>query len=58
VLTFLIVALVMFMIVKAYNRMTGLKAATTRDCPFCLTTVPLAATRCSACTAQLEGATS
>lgn len=58
VLTFVIVAFVMFMIVRAYNRMTGPKAATTRDCPFCLTPVPLAATRCSACTAQLEGAAS
>jgi len=58
VLTFVIVALIMFMIVRAYNRMTGPKAATTRDCPFCLTPVPLAATRCSACTAQLEGTAS
>jgi large conductance mechanosensitive channel len=57
-LTFVVVALVMFMIVKAYNRMTGPKVATTKDCPFCLTAVPLAATRCSACTSQLESAAS
>ena len=57
-LTFVVVALVMFMIVKAYNRLTGPKAATTKDCPFCLTAVPLAATRCSACTSQLGNAVS
>jgi len=28
--------------------------ATTKDCPFCLTAVPLAATRCPACTSALE----
>jgi large conductance mechanosensitive channel len=58
VLTFVIVAFVMFMIVRAYNRMTGPKAAATKACPFCLTALPLAATRCSACTSQLEGAAS
>src|SRR4029450_4044082 len=35
VITFLIVGFVMFLIVKAYNRMTGPKAATTRSCPVC-----------------------
>ncbi len=55
-LTFVVVAIVMFMIVKAYNRMTRSKAATTKECLFCLTTVPLAASRCPACTSQLEGA--
>jgi large conductance mechanosensitive channel len=54
-LTFVVVAFVMFMVVKAYNRISGPKAATTKDCPFCMTAVPLAATRCSACTSQLEG---
>lgn len=52
---FLIVAFVIFLIVKAVNR---LKAApppppNTKDCPRCLTAIPLAATRCSACCADL-----
>ena len=34
VITFLIVGFVMFLIVKAYNRMSGTKAATTTSCPF------------------------
>jgi large conductance mechanosensitive channel len=57
ILTFLLVAVVMFLVVKAYNRIADPKAATTRDCPFCLTAVPLAASRCSACTSQLETTT-
>ena len=52
---FLIIALVVFLIVKAINR---LKAdppppANTKDCPLCLTAIPLAAKRCSACCADI-----
>jgi large conductance mechanosensitive channel len=52
---FLIIALVIFLIVKAINR---LKAdppppANTKDCPLCLTAIPLAAKRCSACCADI-----
>ncbi len=56
-LTFVIVAFVMFLIVKAYNRAVGPKAANTKECPFCLTEVPLGASRCAACTSELDGAT-
>ncbi|MCI0635014.1 MAG: large conductance mechanosensitive channel protein MscL [Actinobacteria bacterium] len=56
VITFLIVAFVMFLVVKAYNRMTGPKAATTKGCPFCKTDIAIDATRCANCTSQLEGA--
>ena len=55
-ITFLIVAFVMFLIVKAYNRVTQPEAATTRSCPFCQTVIALEATRCPNCTSQLEGA--
>jgi large conductance mechanosensitive channel len=55
IVTFLIIGLVVFLVVKAVNR---LKAApppppNTKDCPRCLTAIPLAATRCSACCADL-----
>ena len=56
VLTFLIVAFVMFLVVKAYNRIAGPKDATTRPCPYCKTDIALDATRCPNCTSQLEGA--
>jgi len=54
VLNFLIVALVLFLIVKAVNRFRKAEEATHRDCPFCLTSVPLSATRCPACTSDLK----
>jgi large conductance mechanosensitive channel len=59
---FLIIAFVIFMIVRYYNRLLNRfqKPAavdpTTKDCPYCLTSIPLKATRCPACTSQL-GAT-
>jgi large conductance mechanosensitive channel len=55
-ITFLIVAIVMFLIVKAYNRLTKPKAATTKSCPFCVTDIAIEATRCPNCTSQLEAA--
>jgi large conductance mechanosensitive channel len=56
VVTFVIVAFVVFMIVKSINRLKREEAATTRDCPRCLSAIPVAATRCSACCADLEAA--
>jgi large conductance mechanosensitive channel len=55
VVTFLIIAFVIFLIVKAVNR---LRAAppNTKDCPYCLTAIPLNATRCSACTSEVAAA--
>ena len=56
VVMFLIVAFVIFLIVKAVNRRKREEpaAATTKDCPHCLSAVPLAATRCSGCTSELQ----
>jgi len=58
VINFLIIALVVFLIVRAYQRMEKpreVPAATTKDCPFCATAIPVAATRCPHCTSQLTG---
>ncbi|MDT7541241.1 MAG: large conductance mechanosensitive channel [Acidobacteriota bacterium] len=58
VINFLIVAFVIFLVVKAYNRSKSKQAAdtgpTTKDCPLCLTSIPLKAARCSACCADLQ----
>lgn len=59
VVTFLIVAWVVFLIVKSVNRLRAEPPPppNTVDCPYCLTAIPVGATRCSACTSQLpEGA--
>ena len=55
VITFLIVAIVLFFLVKGFNHLRRSKEeVSTKDCPYCLTAVPLDATRCPACTSQLE----
>jgi large conductance mechanosensitive channel len=53
VITFLIIALVVFLIVKSLNRMRREKAPTTKACPYCLSTIPITAVRCSGCTSEL-----
>jgi large conductance mechanosensitive channel len=56
VLEFLIVAFAVFLVVKQANRLRrepAPAAPTTKDCPHCLTAIPLKATRCPACTSQL-----
>jgi large conductance mechanosensitive channel len=56
ILTFLIVALAVFMLIKLVNRMyakPGPAAPNTKNCAFCATSIPLAATRCPNCTSQL-----
>lgn len=56
VLSFLIVAFVVFLIVKHVNKLKGPAVVTTKDCPYCLSAIPLAATRCSGCCAELATA--
>ncbi|GAC1401361.1 MAG: large conductance mechanosensitive channel protein MscL [Ktedonobacteraceae bacterium] len=63
VISFLIIAAVVyFFVVKPVNVLTDRftphkdTIPTTRECPFCLSTVPLKATRCAYCTAQLPPA--
>jgi large conductance mechanosensitive channel len=56
IITFLIVAIVLFFLVKAYARTTKPKAATTKTCPFCASAIPIPATRCPNCTSELPKA--
>jgi large conductance mechanosensitive channel len=62
VLDFLIISLVLFLIVGKLVRAaerhlsTGPAGPATRACPFCLENVPVKATRCKACTSELEAA--
>jgi large conductance mechanosensitive channel len=60
VLNFLIVAWVLFLIIKAYDRMHPKETAraTTHPCPFCKSDIALDATRCPNCTSQLAGTSS
>jgi len=60
VLDFVIVAFAMFLIVQWYQTMAErfeepvTVAPQTRDCPYCVSQIPLAATRCPHCTSQLD----
>lgn len=60
IITFIIVAFVVFLLVKAMNRMNEMGAKpepaaepTTKVCPFCATEIPLKAQRCPNCTSTL-----
>ena len=53
---FLIVGFAIFIVVKQVNRLkreAPAAAPTTRACPFCVTDIPLKATRCPHCTSEL-----
>jgi large conductance mechanosensitive channel len=57
VLDFLIVALVIFLLVRQVNRWgkpEPAAAPTTRECPYCVSAIPLKATRCPACTSEVR----
>jgi large conductance mechanosensitive channel len=56
VVDFLIVAFIIFMVVKQANKLKRQPAPaspTTKECPFCHTMIPIQATRCPNCTSQL-----
>ena len=55
IVNFLIIAFAIFLVVKQANRFKPPPppAASTRACPKCLSSIPIAATRCSACCADL-----
>jgi large conductance mechanosensitive channel len=56
-ISFLIVALVIFIIVKQINRLRSKPEElppTIKECPYCFSNIPIKATRCPECTSQLE----
>lgn len=60
-ISFLIVAFVIFLIIKRVNRIwsnqpADSEAPTTKNCPFCVSAIPLKATRCPQCTSELQAA--
>lgn len=60
IVSFLIVAFVMFLLIRSINRLRREKKEeapepTTKECPYCHTEIPLKATRCPHCTSQLTG---
>ena len=59
IITFVIIAFVVFLLVKSVNKLKSKQdtgAPTTKDCPYCLATIPLNAIRCSQCCIDLNAA--
>jgi large conductance mechanosensitive channel len=58
IVVFLIVAFAIFLVVRVANRMKppAPSAVITKDCPYCMMPVPVAATRCPQCTSELRAA--
>lgn len=57
VIDFVIVAFIIFLVVKkinAFKKKPQPAESTTKDCPFCLSIIPKAATRCGHCTSDLS----
>ncbi len=62
VIDFLLVALCIFLVIKAINKASSLRKKeeeapaepTTKECPYCHSEIPIKATRCPHCTSELE----
>lgn len=63
IIDFIIIAFVIFLMVKGINKLRDMgkkpaeeveEAPTTKECPFCKSEINIEATRCPACTSQLE----
>lgn len=59
IINFLIVAFALFLVIRSMNKMKRKAEAvpaepTTKECPFCFTTIPIKAVRCPNCTAELR----
>jgi large conductance mechanosensitive channel len=59
VISFVIVAFAVFLLIRAVNKMKRAEEApaaepTTRDCPYCFSSISLQATRCPQCTSEIS----
>jgi large conductance mechanosensitive channel len=59
IISFLIVAFSVFLLVRSINRLRRQEeippaAPTTKECPFCLSVIPVKAVRCAHCTSELK----
>jgi large conductance mechanosensitive channel len=59
IISFLIVAFALFLLIRSMNRMKKKAEApaaepTTKDCPYCFTSIPIRAVRCPHCTSELK----
>jgi large conductance mechanosensitive channel len=60
IISFVIVAFAVFLLIRNINKLKREEEApppepTTKDCPYCFSTVPIKATKCGFCTSDLSG---
>ncbi|GLI33310.1 large-conductance mechanosensitive channel protein MscL [Desulforhabdus amnigena] len=58
VISFLIVSFAVFLLIRSINRLQAQTSgpppeATTKECPYCFSVIPIKATRCPHCTSEL-----
>jgi large conductance mechanosensitive channel len=61
IISFVIVAFAIFLLIKSINTLkrkqeTPPTVPTTKDCPYCMVSIPIKATRCPHCTSELKAA--
>jgi large conductance mechanosensitive channel len=60
IISFLVIAFAVFLLIRSINRLKREQETpaevTTKECPFCMSTIALKASRCPYCTSQLTGA--
>lgn len=59
IISFVVVAFAVFLLVRTVNRLRRMEmapppAATTKECPYCFSIIPIKATRCPHCTSELN----
>ncbi len=59
VISFLVIAFSVFLLIRSINRLRSQRetppaAPTTKECPFCLSAIPVKAVRCAHCTSELK----
>jgi large conductance mechanosensitive channel len=54
IIDFIIVAFAIFLVIRQINRLQRQPEPVTRECPYCLSRIPLKATRCPNCTSELK----
>ena len=60
IISFVIIAFAIFLLIRSINSLKKREEAppavpTTKDCPFCMVSIPMKATRCPHCTSELKG---
>jgi large conductance mechanosensitive channel len=54
IVSFIIISFAVFLLVKAMNKFKKAAESTTRDCPYCLSAIPMKAIKCGHCSSEVK----